>query len=128
MQFCLQAATVQLYLSEGGRNKKMPANRESNSHFDEKAGVAECKTPWGRWYQVSYCHLLLAASKFCFPNRIHHCKIDGEFESSSVLNSRRLAKLWLRWTLRRGPGPKSAESTSCPTSSPASSGTRHSSM
>ena len=63
----------------------MPANRESNSHFDEKAGVAECKTPWGRWYQASYSQLLLAASKFCPPKRIHHCKIDGEFESSKNL-------------------------------------------
>ena len=25
---------------------------ETNSHFDEKAGVAVCRTPWGRWYQT----------------------------------------------------------------------------
>ena len=28
---------------------KMP---DTNSHFDEKSGIVECKTEWGRWYQT----------------------------------------------------------------------------
>lgn len=24
-----------------------------SSHFDERSGIVECTTPWGRWYQTA---------------------------------------------------------------------------
>ena len=29
-------------------------SRSGLSHFDDKAGVVSCQTPWGSWHQTAY--------------------------------------------------------------------------